>query len=98
MSGLGIRRRKKNGRQVLASPTQLQNRPFHVVDWAVKCTKTKTSRKKRAKLLLCTLSMKICDDLVAVLVVVVASAPYREWRNFLAGRSELVETGEEIQF
>ena len=97
MSGSGIRRRKKNGRQVLASSTQLQNRPFHVVDWAVKCTKTKTSRKKRAKLFLCTLSMKICDDLVA-LVVVVASAPYREWQNFLAGRSELVETGEEIQF
>ena len=97
MSGLGIRRKKTNGRQVLASSTQLQNRPFHVVYWAVKCTKTKTSRKKRAKILLCKLSMKICDDLVAV-VVVVASAPYREWRNFLAARSELVETGEEIQF
>ena len=52
--GLEIRRQKlKMSRLVLTSSTQRQNRSFHVVEstrTAMKCTKVKTARAKRAKL------------------------------------------------
>ena len=53
VSGLEMRQKLKISRLVLTSSTQRQNRSFHVVEstrTAMKCTKIKTARAKRAKL------------------------------------------------